>query len=606
MGQKYSRGVDAAQWPHGSGGRPSESGKGMAGRHERRLRARRGLSLPLLAVLVVVTAAATAVAIVVLRHDTKRHETKPSLPLTLAPACHGSLPLLVDAAPSIATPIETIAKNWTATHPSAGGQCVSVTVKAVESAKEESRLASATATTTTLWIPDSSLWADQLSADQAGAVGKTATLQLGAPIATTPLVLVTSPTKAAQLTNSSTPAWSAVVAGKLPATIPDPTLNTDGLLSLLAIRSATASGSTPNTQLVGVMIAISHAALPSAAAGFAKLAASPDSTPIFAASEQEVIKANKTNRSLFAAAMYPHDGTLSLDYPVVRLDRSSDDASVASAAKAFEQQLRTPAAQAQFTAAGLRDAAGDPVPAADAADGVQARTIAQRPRPTGTQMLDAVRMWSAAAEDSRLLAVIDVSGSMGDPAGNGQTKIQLVAAAAEMAVGFLPRTSDLGLWVFSTNQTATTDWAELVPLGPLTAKLGTKTRRDVLLAAAPTMPSRVRGDTALYSTALAAFEDVRNTYDPSKVNTVVLMTDGQNVDPGGITLNQLVSTLRSQVDPARPTPIITIGIGTDVDVPALQAISAVTGGKTYVVKNPTDIRDVFLDAIIQRQCRPNC
>jgi Ca-activated chloride channel family protein len=195
---------------------------------------------------------------------------------------------------------------------------------------------------------------------------------------------------------------------------------------------------------------------------------------------------------------------------------------------------------------------------------------------------------------------------MGDPAGNGQTKIQLVSAAPEMAFGFLTRTSDLCLWVFSTNQTATTDWAELVPLGPLTAKLGTKTRRDVLLAAAPTMPSRVRGDTALYSTALAAFEDVRNTYDPSKVNTVVLMTDGQNVDPGGITLNQLVSTLRSQVDPARPTPIITIGIGTDVDVPALQAISAVTGGKTYVVKNPTDIRDVFLDAIIQRQCRPNC
>jgi hypothetical protein len=32
----------------------------------------------------------------------------------------------------------------------------------------------------------------------------------------------------------------------------------------------------------------------------------------------------------------------------------------------------------------------------------------------------------------------------------------------------------------------------------------------------------------------------------------------------------------------------------------------VTGGKTYLVKDPTDIRDVFLDAVIQRQCRPNC
>ncbi len=575
----------------------------MAGRHERRLRARRGPSWPLLlAVLVALTVVATAAAFVAQRHGTKEHGAKRSLPLA-APACHGSLRLRVDAAPSIAAPIEKVAKKWTATHPSADGQCVSVTVQAVESAKEEGQLASATAVATTLWIPDSSLWADRLSADQASAAGQSASLQVASPIATTPLVFVTSPTAAAKLS----PAWSAIVAGKLPAVIPDPTIDTDGLLSLLAMRSATGGGgSTQNTRLVGVMIAMSHAALPNAAAGFAKLAAAPNSTPIFAASEQEVISANKARGSLFAAAMYPHDGTLSLDYPVVRVDRSGDDASMASAAKAFEQQLRTTAARAELAAAGLRDAAGDAVAGADGADGVQARPVAQRPKPTGAEMRDTVRMWSAAAEDSRLLAVIDVSGSMGDPAGNGQTKIQLVAAAAETAVGFLPQTSDLGLWVFSTNQTPTTDWAQLVPLGPLTAKLGTTTRRQLLLAAAPTMPSRVRGDTALYSTALAAFEDVRNTYDPSKVNTVVLMTDGRNVDPGGITLDQLVSTLRSEVDPARPTPIITIGIGGDVDVAALQAMSAVTGGKTYLVKDPTDIRDVFLDAVIQRQCRPNC
>jgi len=575
----------------------------MAGRHERRLRARRGPSWPLLlAVLVALTVVATAAAFVAQRHGTKEHGAKRSLPLA-APACHGSLRLRVDAAPSIAAPIEKVAKKWTATHPSADGQCVSVTVQAVEAAKEEGRLASATAVATTLWIPDSSLWADRLSADQASAAGQSASLQVASPIATTPLVFVTSPTAAAKLS----PAWSAIVAGKLPAVIPDPTTDTDGLLSLLAMRSATGgAGSTQNTRLVGAMIAMSHAALPNAAAGFAKLAAAPNSTPIFAASEQEVISANKARGSLFAAAMYPHDGTLSLDYPVVRVDGSGGDASMASAAKAFEQQLRTPAARAEFAAAGLRDAAGDAVAGADGADGVQARPVVQRPKPTGTEMRDTVRMWSAAAEDSRLLAVIDVSGSMGEPAGNGQTKIQLVAAAAEYAVGFLPQTSDLGLWVFSTNQTPTTDWAQLVPLGPLTAKLGTTTRRQLLLAAAPTMPSRVRGDTALYSTALAAFEDVRNTYDPSKVNTVVLMTDGRNVDPGGITLDQLVSTLRSEVDPARPTPIITIGIGGDVDVGALQAISAVTGGKAYLVKDPTDIRDVFLDAVIQRQCRPNC
>jgi Mg-chelatase subunit ChlD len=346
-------------------------------------------------------------------------------------------------------------------------------------------------------------------------------------------------------------------------------------------------------------------ALPNAVAGFAKLASAPDHSPIFAASEQEVINANKVNHSVFAVAVYLPK-TLSLDYPVVQLTHPTDPAALTPAVQAFEQQLHTAGARAQFSAAGLRDAAGDPVAGAGAAEGVQSSKTIQLPKPTNAQALDMTRVWSAASEDSRLLAVIDVSGSMGDLAGNGQTKIQLVAAAAETAVGFFPQTSDIGLWVFSTHQTAATAWAELVPLGPLSAPVGTTPRRQALLAAAAQMPARIGGDTALYDTALAAFEDVRNTYDPSKVNTVVLMTDGQNVNPGGITLNQLISTLQSQVDPTRPVPIITIGIGTDVDVSALQAISAVTGGKTYLVKNPTDIRGVFLDAIIQRQCRPNC
>ena len=69
------------------------------------------------------------------------------------------------------------------------------------------------------------------------------------------------------------------------------------------------------------------------------------------------------------------------------------------------------------------------------------------------------------------------------------------------------------------------------------------------------MPSRVRGDTALLQHSACRFEDARDTYDPSKVNAVVLMADGRSVD---------------------------------------------------VVKVPTDIRDVLLDAVIQRQCRPNC
>jgi len=554
--------------------------------------------------LLVVAVAATIGVVVLWRHGTSKHGANPQSPtLSPTPPCIGALPLRVDASPSIAAPVAAIARSWTATHPSAGGRCVQITVKGFESATEERRLASTPAADTTLWIPDSSLWAQRLAADEAEVAGNTVRVDLGSPIATSPLVLVAAPAVAARLRDV---AWSGVVSGTPPTTIPDPTVNTEGLLSLLAMRSAGGGRgkAMPNAQLIGVMVAVSHADLPNAAAGFANLTAAPASAPVFTASEQQVINANKAAGSTAATALYPSEGTLSLDYPVVRPAHTDDPSALTAAAEAFEQQLRTPAAIARFAAAGLRDGAGGPLRAA--VDGVEAGKVAQLPGPDSADAFDTMRMWSAASQDSRLLAVIDVSGSMTDRTANGQTKIQIVAGAVQAAQGFFPVSGVIGLWAFSTNQTPTTDWVQLVPLGPLNAKVGNVTRRQAILAAAASMPRRVRGNTALYDTTLAAFELVRNTYDPSKVNSVVLFTDGRNIDPGGLTLGQLLAALRSQVDPARPVPIITIGTGADIDVPALQAISAATGGKTYVVKDPRDIRNVFLDAILQRECRPNC
>jgi Ca-activated chloride channel homolog len=560
----------------------------MAGRHERGPstgRLRRGW---VVAAVLLVAAAGTAVALVwnsaASQHDSNGRQG--------AGACVG---LHVAAAPSIAPAITTVADQWTATRTSLHGKCVSVTVKSVDSATEAANLTSGPATDLQVWIPDSRLWAARVP---------TAAEHLGAPIATTPLVLVASPARAATLPAATT-GWGAIVAGKLPALVPDPTVSADGALGVLALRSVAGNGSKANGQLVGVMIALSHAKLPSAAAGFARLAAQPVTAPIFLASEQEVVSANRTHHSAYAAPIYPREGTLSLDYPVVRLARAGRDSDLTAAATAFEAQLRSAAAQSRFAAAGLRDASGHPIPgvAAGAVGSVNLRSL---PAPTPAQADQTLRMWNAASEDSRLLAVIDVSGSMNDVTANGQTKIQLVVSAALAASGFFPPGSDLGLWAFSTHQTATTDWAELVPLGPIDAKLGTVTRRQALLVAANSLPSRVRGNTAFYDTTLAAFEDVRNTYDPSKVNSVVIMTDGRDVNPGGISLNQLLAALRAQLDPARPIPIITIGVGKDVDAPALRAISALTGGKAYIVTDPTQIRGVFLDAILQRECRPTC
>jgi hypothetical protein len=66
------------------------------------------------------------------------------------------------------------------------------------------------------------------------------------------------------------------------------------------------------------------------------------------------------------------------------------------------------------------------------------------------------------------------------------------------------------------------------------------------------------------------------------------MTGSANRDPAGVTLDQLLSTLRNQQDPQHPIEVITIGIGDGADNTALTAIAAATQGKSYVAANSVE------------------
>jgi hypothetical protein len=556
------------------------------------------VSLSLLVGVLVVVGACAAALVVFLRSGASSHK---------AAGCDGSLTISVDAAPSIAGPVQTIAKRWTDTNPAVEGKCVAVNVTPLPSSNVEQILAaggSGAGEGASVWIPDSSTWANRLN-DDLTASGKNAQVEIHAPIAVSPLVFVSSPAVVSKFI--SRPDWKNALAGAFPLTVPDPVSNTDGLLSLQIMNTLVTSASQgPNPQLANLMLRLSHSTLPDANAGFAQLAADPAHAPVFTAPEQAVIQANRAKQSLFAAAIYPDEGTLSLDYPVVRLVRSGDDPSLTAALDDFEQQLRAPAAQSYLADAGFRDPTGASVPGVGAAQGVVAAPIRQLSKPTPSQGVDTLRLWEAITQDVNSLMVIDVSGSMAEPGGNGQTKIQLAAASAATSIGFYPDTSNLGMWVFSTNLTPTTNYRELVPIGQMSSVSGGKSHRQALTDAANSLPSLVSGNTALYASTLNAVNTVRHNYDPSKVNTVVLMTDGQNVDPGGPTLNQLLAGLKTPQAKLLPVPVYTIGLGPDADLNALGQISAATGGKTYAVKDPAKLRSVFLDAVVQRECGSGC
>lgn len=568
----------------------------MAGRHSKPSTGRRGISLPVVAAILLLAAACAAGVVVFVKHGGSSHKA--------SSGCSGKVTVNVDAAPGIAEPVQTIANRWTATHPNAEGKCIDVSVTPLPSSNVEQILAaggSGGGENAAMWIPDSSTWATRLT-DDITASGRDANVEVHAPIAVSPLVFVASPT-AKYPTN---PDWQPALNGSFPLAIPDPVSNTDGLLSLQIMNSLKdSSGQGPAAAVASSMLRLSHATLPDANAGFAELAADPGHAPVFTAPEQTVIQADKAKQSLFARAIYPDSGTLNLDYPVVRLVRSGDDPALTAALDDLEQQLRAPAAQTYLHDAGFRDPSGAPVPGVGAAEGVAAAKIRQLDKLSPGQGVDTLRLWESVTEDVNSLLVIDVSGSMAEAGGGGKSKIQLTAAAARGAIDFYPDTSNVGMWVFSTKQTATTDYKELVPIGELDARLGNQSRRQALINAANSLPSQVQGNTGLYNSLLAAVRDVRKNYDPSKVNTVIFMTDGQNDNASGLTLDKLISTLKAENSPL-PIPVFTIAIGPDADAAGLHKISQATGGKGYVVKDPTTIRDVFLDAVVQRQCRSNC
>jgi hypothetical protein len=195
---------------------------------------------------------------------------------------------------------------------------------------------------------------------------------------------------------------------------------------------------------------------------------------------------------------------------------------------------------------------------------------------------------------TRLLAVVDVSGSMNQPVGNGGTRLDATIQAAGQLFGRLRETTDLGLWTFSTRLDGDHAYREVLPVRPLYQQEA-QTR-----AVLSTLRAQPNGGAGLYDTVLAAYQNGRQGWMPGRVNLVVLVTASRNDDSaGGIGLDKLLAELTGLNDPQRPLQIITVGIGPDVDAAALAKIAAATGGRSYRTDG-NDIGRMLLDVLSQQ------
>ncbi|AKU15368.1 hypothetical protein VV02_04955 [Luteipulveratus mongoliensis] len=484
----------------------------------------------------------------------------------------------------------------------------------------------------TVWIPDSTVWTNEL---------RSAEFKLGPTLAVSPTVMAVPAALATSSTTGLQP-WKTINA--MPQLMAGPDVSTP---TALALASAGQNGAAPigaaappvgesnvvqpqegtqpqggkiaagkipagktqqelgkpqaqksttsvssMDQLSGMILQMSRADTRSEAL-FTQTNSPKGQAKAFPTSEQAVQSHNATHAQGKLSAAIPSEGVAMLRYPFVRV--TGTPSSALSTVDELQRLLTSSTAQAQLRSAGFRVT---PTERGPGVPGVPS-SLKVTPDPAVGDVTQLVNLWHRASEDSTQLWVIDVSGSMQAAAGKS-TSIKLARDAARIALKGLPSSTEMGLWKFSTNLGATEDHKEIQPMRRLDARAGYTDQRALLDAGLQGLPQQTQGDTGLYDTILAAFQSANSNYNPSRVNSIVLLTDGANDDPtGGVGLDALLATLTRLRSSERPINLILIGVGDKVNLPAMQQITAAAGNqsKTFHALTPENIKQIFLEVM---------
>ena len=299
-------------------------------------------------------------------------------------------------------------------------------------------------------------------------------------------------------------------------------------------------------------------------------------------------------------AIYPEEGTLYSDNPFIILDADWVSEEQKAAAAVFGEYVQRPENQRKVLEFGFRPnnpsvPIGEPISAANGVDPNQPTAELEVPSPG--VVVNVLDSWADHRKEARVLLVLDVSGSMGEPAGDGTTKLDLAQEAAIAALGQFKDADEVGLWVFSTELFGGDDpnYREVVPVAPI------GNQRDVLRdQIAAQFP---QNGTPLYDVTQKSYDAMLEAYDPSKINAVVFLTDGVNddgiIDDDDDQFASMIDSLRSGSEGAssRPVRMFTISYGDGADVATLKAIAQATSAAHYDASNPSTINQVFTAVI---------
>ncbi len=283
--------------------------------------------------------------------------------------------------------------------------------------------------------------------------------------------------------------------------------------------------------------------------------------------EETVIDLNKNgNLKDPLVAIYPKEGTFYHDNPFIIPNAAWVTADQRAAASVWKDYLLTAASQRQALTLGFRPANpdvafADPLTAANGIDTNEPKTVLEVPSP---KVLVSVKdAWKNYRKQANIILVLDVSGSMGDPKQQGSKlynalqglKVFLNSARPEDRIGFIDFSDSV-------------DYA--VPIAPYSQN---KAKLDAVLSG-----NFNEGSTALFDAVLKAAQELDNLHDTTRINAIVVLTDGQDNASAANAKSQLSAIAGQNSEDISSIRIFPIayGSGSDVDVNALQEMADMT------------------------------
>lgn len=275
-------------------------------------------------------------------------------------------------------------------------------------------------------------------------------------------------------------------------------------------------------------------------------------------------------------AIYPREGTFWSDHPLVILRGEWVDPQEQAAAHLLRDFLLSRPAQEQALALGFRPAetsiplAGSMIDPAYGVDPFRPHTVLEVPSARTTAVL--LETWQGVRKRVNVFLVVDISGSM-----EGE-KLAAVQDGLKLFLANLADDDSVGVLTFNDEITL------LSPLSPLGPKRGWLEQEIDRLQAGY--------KTVLHDVTLEALRQASRAYDSSRINAVVLMSDGLDT-ASRVRERQMLEQVEQAARSPQTVRIFTIAYGQDADRALLEKISSATGGR-MVEGTPENIRRIYV------------